>query len=138
MVSYNKDTFILSVTIVSKEKKMKKISVWLRKTFTESYWQMMKCLWQCCDIGTCQNHDHIRTVNWTTKKIATQMLLGQEAVGRLPLDESMVTNTMLFEPRFCFGLVWFFFFNYTCSSFSFYNTVLLLNRNIQSFCRRKV
>ena len=27
MVSYNKDTFILSVTIVSKEKKMKKISV---------------------------------------------------------------------------------------------------------------
>ena len=30
------------------------------------------------------------------KKIAAQMLLGQEEVGRLPLDESMVTNTMLF------------------------------------------
>ena len=30
------------------------------------------------------------------------MLLGQEAVGRLPLDESMVTNTMLFQPKFCF------------------------------------
>ena len=34
--------------------------------------------------------------NLKNKKIAAQMLLGQEAVGRLPLDESMVTNTMLF------------------------------------------
>ena len=30
------------------------------------------------------------------KKVAVQMLLGQEAVWRLPLDESMVTKTMLF------------------------------------------
>ena len=34
--------------------------------------------------------------NLKNKKIAAQMLLGQEAVGRLPLDESTVTNTMLF------------------------------------------
>ena len=37
---------------------------------------------------------YVRNLN--NKKIAAQMLLGQEAVGRLPLDESMVTNTMLF------------------------------------------
>ena len=49
------------------------------------------------------------------------MLLGQEAVGRLPLDESMVTNTMLFEPRFCFGLVWFFFL--TIHVLAFHSTI---------------
>ena len=42
MTSYNKDKFILSVTIASKE--MKKISFLQRKPFSESYWQMMKCL----------------------------------------------------------------------------------------------
>ena len=31
-----------------------------------------------------------------TEKQMLQMLLGQEAVGRLPLYESMVTNTLLF------------------------------------------
>ena len=49
------------------------------------------------------------------------MLLGQEAVGRLPLDESMVTNTMLFEPRFCFG--WFFFFFLTIHVLAFHSTI---------------
>ena len=42
MTSYNKDKFILSVTIASKE--MENISFWQRKPFRESYWQMMKCL----------------------------------------------------------------------------------------------
>ena len=42
MTSYNKDKFILSVTIASKE--MENISFWQRKPFSESYWQMMKCL----------------------------------------------------------------------------------------------
>ena len=42
MTLYNKDKFILSVTFASKE--MEKISFWQRKPFSESYWQMMKCL----------------------------------------------------------------------------------------------
>ena len=42
MASYNKDKFILSVTIASKE--MENISFWQRKPFSESYRQMMKCL----------------------------------------------------------------------------------------------
>ena len=139
MVSYNKDTFIPSVTIVSKGKKSENISVCLRKTFTESYWQMMKCLCQCCDIGTCQNHDHIRTVNSKTKRLQRWYYL-----VRKQLEDFLWMN--LWSLILCylsrgFVLVWFvclFFFNYICSSFSFYNTVLLLNRNIQSFCRRKV
>ena len=139
IVSYNKDTFILSVTIVSKEKKSENISVCLRKTFTESYWQMMKCLCQCCDIGTCQNHDHIRTVNSKTKRLQHWYYL-----VRKQLEDFLWMN--LWSLILCYlsrgfvlvGWFFFFFFNYTCSSFSFYNTVLLLNRNIQSFCRRKV
>ena len=51
-----------------------------------------------------QNYDHIRTANWKNKKVAVQILLGQEAVWRLPLGESNVTKTMLFSP----GFVWVF------------------------------
>ena len=64
MASYNKDKFILSVVIVLKQtnkKNNENISVWLRKNFTKSYWQMMKCLRQCCDTGICQNYNHIDT-----------------------------------------------------------------------------
>ena len=43
MASYNRDKVILSVTIVSIEI-VKKIRVWPRKTFIDSYWQMTKCL----------------------------------------------------------------------------------------------
>ena len=44
MASYNRDEVTLSVTIFSKEMVKKKISVWPRKTFSDSYWQMTKCL----------------------------------------------------------------------------------------------
>ena len=44
-----------------------KISIWLKKTFTESYWLMTKCWCQCCDLGYCQNYDHIRMADWKTK-----------------------------------------------------------------------
>ena len=57
---------------------------------------MMKCLRQCCDIGDLSELWSRAYGKLKNKKIAAQMLLGQEAVGRLPLDESMVTNTMLF------------------------------------------
>ena len=54
--SYNRDKFILLVTIFFK-RNGEKISVWLSQTFTESYWQMPKCLCQCCAFGICQNYD---------------------------------------------------------------------------------
>ena len=43
IASYNRGKFTLPVTIVSKEM-VKKINVWLRKTFSKSYGQMTKCL----------------------------------------------------------------------------------------------
>ena len=94
----------------------------------------MKCLRQCCDIGDLSELWSLAYGKLKNKKIAAQMLLGQEAVGRLPLDESMVTNTMLF---FSQGFVFVFFLNYTCTSFLFYYTVLLPNKNNQLFYRRK-
>ena len=45
ITSYNRDKFILSVTIVSKE--IMKTSF----TLTKSYWKMTRCLWQCCDLS---------------------------------------------------------------------------------------
>ena len=60
---------------------------------------MTKCLANA-DIGTCQNYDHIRAA-----KVAVQILLGQGAFRRIPLEESLFTNTMLFSP----GFVWVFF-----------------------------
>ena len=55
--SYNRDKFILLVTIFFFKRNGEKISVWLSQIFTESYWQMPKCLCQCCAFGICQNYD---------------------------------------------------------------------------------
>ena len=54
--SYNRDKFILLVTIFFFKRNGEKISVWLSQTFTESYWQMPKCLCQCRAFGICQNY----------------------------------------------------------------------------------
>ena len=104
-----------------KRKKMKKISVWLRKTFTESYWQMMKCLCQCCDIGTCQNHDHIRTANWKTKRLQRWCYL-----VRKQLEDFLWMNLWSLIPCYLsrgFFLVWFGSFFLTIHVLAFHSTI---------------
>ena len=73
----------------------KKISVWVSKTFTESYWQITKYV--KVTISACRR---LSELWWNTcgklknKKVAAQMCLGQEAVWRLRLNKSIVTSTM--------------------------------------------
>ena len=100
MASYSRDKFTLSVTIVSKnktktKKKNENVSVWLRKTFTNSYWQTMKCLCQCCGTGTCQNYDHIRAANWKTKRLQHRCYL-----VRKQLEDFLCMN--LWSPIPCY------------------------------------
>ena len=114
LASYNRDKFVLSVTIASKKKRSENVSVWLRKTFTERYWQLMKCLCKCCDIRTCQNYDNIRTANWKTKRLQRRCYL-----ARKQLQDFLWMNLWSLVPC-CF-----------C------NTVLQPNNNIQLFHRRK-
>ena len=107
----------------------KKISVWLSKTFTESYWQVTKYV--KVTISACRR---LSELWWNTcgklknKKVAAQMCLGQEAVWRLRLNKSIVTSTMLLKPRFCL----FCFFELSQKRL-FYNTVLLRNKIFNHF-----
>ena len=88
IVSYNRDKFVLPVTIVSKEM-VKKINVWLRKTFIKSYEQMTKCL---------ANAVISELVRIMITYVRLRLRCRFYSVQRLPLDESLVTKTMLFSP----------------------------------------
>ena len=111
--------------------KGEKFSIWLRKAFTESYWQMTKCLCECCDLGTCQHYDHIRMADWKTKRLQRRCYL-----VRKQFKDFLWMN--LWSPIPCYlsqGFVFVLSKNYT--SFFLAYTVLPQNKNIQQFRRRK-
>ena len=116
MAPYKGDKFIFSVTIVSK-KKIVKTSMfdkenlhWKLLTDDEELMLMLR-YW-----GMPESWSHAYGTLEKAKRLQRRCYL-----VRKQLDESMITNTMLFQPRFCFS---YFEKLHLYTLFFFYNTFI--------------